>query len=121
MHVFRLLLFATALSCAGISPGFAQAPAQPSPEALQAAKDLVALISKATVTDMVSSMTAKIWPQVEAAMRKQIPKIDDATLGELRAEYERLLSAVAAESMNDAPPLYARYFSAAEMNEIATF
>jgi hypothetical protein len=116
--------FATAvlLACTAAATAGAQAPAQqPTPETLQAAKDLAAVVSKATIADMASSMTASTWPQIEAATRRQIPKIDDATLGEMRAEYEKVLTTTAIESMNDAPPLYARYFTAGEMNEIAAF
>ncbi len=121
MHRLRILLVAVATASAGISSGFAQAPAQPSAETLAAAKSLVALISHATAAEMTANMTAKVWPQIEAALRAQFPKIDDATLGEMRGEYEGLLNKTVADAMNDAPAIYARYFSAAEMNEIAAF
>ena len=70
---------------------------------------------------MTSEMSAKVWPQIEAAVRAQYPKIDRETLGELQNEYGRLMSKTVAEAMSEAPPIYARYFTAAEMKEIAVF
>jgi len=121
MRVFRRLLLIWLFAGAGVASALAQTPAPPTPETLQAAKDLVGLISKATVTDLAANINAQIWPQIDAALRRQIPKIDDATLAEMRAEYERMLIVIGTQSMNDAPPLYARYFTASEMNEIAAF
>lgn len=119
----RVLLVAAALALASVSSVPAAGPdmAQPSPETLQAAKDLVALIAGATIADLQSNMTAKAWPPIEAAVRAQYPRIDDATLAELRGEYVRLVGDAMADAMTDAPAVYARYFTIAEMNEIAAF
>jgi len=123
LRALRMMLCAAALGLAGVPPAGAQNPsaARPTPETLQAAKDLVGLMSGATVSEMTSDMTAKVWPQLEAALRTQYPKIDAATLSDLRAEYEKLVSDTVTDAMKEAPPIYARYFTAAEMNEIATF
>ncbi|HEX3952262.1 MAG TPA: DUF2059 domain-containing protein, partial [Stellaceae bacterium] len=80
-----------------------------------------ALVSQATTAEMVTDVTAKVWPQITAALRMQFPKIDETTLGDLRVAYEKLLSDTVADAMNEAPAIYARYFTAAEMTEIAAF
>lgn len=123
MNVLRVVLVAVAIGSAGVSGASAQAPATvaPAPEALQAAKDLLALISPRTIADMTSNVTARVWPQMEAALRQQYPTIDQATLGELRGAYEHLVTETVTDAMTEAPALYARYFTAAEMNQIATF
>ena len=92
MRILRILAVAGTTGLVAMSGGLAQSPetSQPSSEALQAARNLVALVSPATITQMVSDVTAKVWPTIEAAMRSKYSKIDDATLGELRGEYERL-------------------------------
>ena len=121
MRILRILAVAGTTGLVAMSGGLAQSPeiSQPSSEALQAARNLVALVSPATIRQMASDVTAKVWPQIEADMRSKYSKIDDATLGELRGEYERLVSETVAETMNGAPVIYARYFTAAEMKEIA--
>jgi uncharacterized protein len=122
MRCFRVVLLAAVTGLFAISGAFAQSPAAaPAPAAMEAAKNLVALMSQATIAQMASDMTAKVWPQVEAAMRARFPGIDDATLGELRNAYERLLTDKVSEAMADAPAIYARYFTAPEMKEIAAF
>jgi dienelactone hydrolase len=123
MRILRILAVAGTTGLVAMSGGLAQSPetSQPSSEALQAARNLVALVSPATITQMASDVTAKVWPRIEAAMRSKYSKIDDATLGELRGEYERLVSETVAETMNGAPVIYVRYFTAAEMKEIAAF
>jgi dienelactone hydrolase len=123
MRILRILAVAGTTGLVAMSGGLAQSPetSQPSSEALQAARNLGALVSPAMITQMASDVTAKVWPQIEAAMRSKYSKIDDATLRELRGEYERLVSETVAETMNGAPVIYARYFTAAEMEEIAAF
>ena len=121
MRILRVLAVAGTTGLVAMSGGLAQSPetSQPSSEALQAARDLVALVfSPAKIPQMASAM---VWPGVAAAMRSKYPKIDDATLGELRGAFERQLSEATAETMNVAPVIYARYFTAAEMKEIAAF
>ncbi len=123
MFVFRVALVAAALALAGISGGFAQTAAmQPSPEALRAAKDLIALISPGTLEKMTLAMISGMWPTIEANLRAQHPKIDVETLAELRGESERFVIGIVTDTMkDDAPAIYARYFTATEMDEIAAF
>jgi uncharacterized protein len=123
MNFFRVLMLGAMVAAAGFSNAVAQAPAAapPSPEALQAAKDLLALISPQTIADMTENATSKVWPQLEAALRQQYPTMDAATLTELRADYERLVSATVADAMTEAPAVYARHFTAPEMQEMTAF
>jgi hypothetical protein len=90
----------------------ARAEDQSSPEALAAAKELMAVISPDMMKQLAGSISATFWPVVEQKARAD--KIDDATIAELRAEFERIQVAFASEAMNDAPPIYARHFTVAE-------
>jgi hypothetical protein len=113
MRVVALVLL---LCGAGIQ---ARAEDQPSPEALAAAKELMAVISPDMMKQLAGSISATFWPVVEQKARAD--KIDDATIGELRAEFERIQVAFASEAMNDAPPIYARHFTVAELKELTAF
>jgi uncharacterized protein len=96
----------------------AQPQAAPSPDSLAAAKELLAVMSPDMVNQMMQNMVAQMWPQLERSFG---PKIDAATNAELRAEFERTLQQYVVDSMQDMPPIYARYFTAAELRELAGF
>jgi hypothetical protein len=113
--VGRAIAIVFALST-GALPVSAQEPG--SPEALRAATDLFAILSKDMISQMVQQMTAQIWPQIEAESKS---KVDEATLFELRSEFERVLLKFVTEEMRTAPPIYARYFSVQELRDIAAF
>jgi len=120
---FSGLVGATALAivCA-ISPASAQnAPSPASAEALLAARDLVGLVSGSMLSDIATRMTAQVWPPVESALRTQNPKIDLVTLAELRAEFTRQIVAGVSDAMQDAPAIYARYFTVQEMRDLGAF
>jgi hypothetical protein len=108
----------------GPTPSSAPTQATPAPvsaEALQAAKDLVAMVSVSMLSDLTNKMTAQVWPSVEAVLRAQNPKVDAATLMELRGEFQRQILDNVAEAMKDAPTIYGRYFTAQEMRDLAAF
>jgi hypothetical protein len=110
----RLLMFVlVAVALAG--PAAAQTP---SPEALQAAQQLAALMSGDTVGQMSAAMTAQIWPAIE---RQLGTKVDAATLAELRGEFEQSLAAFSKSAMADAPPVYARHFTVDELHQLLAF
>jgi uncharacterized protein len=123
MKRLRALLVAASLMTAGAASVFAQgaAPPPPSPEALQAAKGLVALMSPAMITQLTENMTRLIWPSIAGMMRAQYPNIDAATLAELRQKYESMAADAVTQAMTEVTPIYARYFTADEMNQIAAF
>jgi len=84
VRVVALVLF---LCGAGMQ---ARAEDSPSPEALAAAQDLMAVISPDMMKQLTSSIAATFWPVVEQKARAE--KIDDATIGALRTEFERGIS-----------------------------
>jgi hypothetical protein len=115
---------AFAVVCAA-SPASSQTapPGTPtaSADALQAAKDLVGLVSGSMLADIANRMTAQVWPPVETALRTQNPKIDAATLAELRGEFTQQVITGVADAMQGAPAIYARYFTVQEMRDLAAF
>jgi uncharacterized protein len=127
MRTLRVLLLASGIGLAGVAAAAAQganpaAPASaPSAETLATAKELIALMSGDMMNDLTGKMAAQVWPNVEQSLRTQFPKIDAATVTELRAEFEKQMAANVAESMNDAPAVYARYLTVAEMRDILAF
>lgn len=103
------------------APAGAQEPG--SAEALRAANELVALISPDLSGQITAQMTAGIWASVENTLKA---KVDPATLSELHTEYERLMGKFSSEVfpeiiMKDMPPLYAKYFTAQELQEMLAF
>ena len=110
-----LVVLALLLPCISFA-AHAQAPG--SPQALQAAQDLVKIISGDMMSQMSRAMTAQVWPKMEAGLRS---KADPAAMAELRSEFEKALDRFLVESMKDAPPLYAKHFSAQELRDIAAF
>lgn len=110
-----LVALVIALRCFSVE---ARAQAPGSPQALQAAQDLVAILTGDMVTQMSRAMTAQIWPKIEGEFAA---KTDAATMAELRTEFEKALENFVRDSMKDAPALYAKYFSAPELRDIAGF
>jgi len=111
-------LIALALVCGCLGGPAARAEDVPSPDALQAAKDLAAMVSGDAIAQMSAAMTAQIWPNIENSLTA---KVDAATLAELRGEFERSVAAFANETMQHAPAVYARNFTAPELREIVSF
>jgi hypothetical protein len=99
----------------------ADAQAEGSPEALQVATELMSVLSKDMIAQMSGQMIAQVWPMVEQQLRNARQDIDDATLKELRAEFERLQLEYLADVMKGAPAVYAKYFSAQELRDMLAF
>jgi hypothetical protein len=95
-----------------------QPQATPSPDAIAAAKELTALLSPDLVGEMTRGIVARMWPQVERSFG---PQIDAATRAELRSEVERSTQQFVIDSMQDMPLMYARYFTADELRQLAAF
>ena len=91
---------------------------EPSPEALAAARDLSAIMTGDTMTQITAALTAQIWPSIEQAFGG---KVDAATMAELRGEFEKTVGAFTADVMKDAPAVYARHFSAQEIKDMVAF
>jgi hypothetical protein len=116
MRTMRIVAIVLLLCGAGMQ---ARAEDTPSPEALAAATELMGVISPDMMKQLASNISATFWPVVEQKARAD--KIDDATIGELRAEFERIQVAFASDAMKDAPPIYARHFTVDELKELAAF
>ena len=89
-----------------------------SPEALQAAQELTAIVTGDTIAQMSHSLTSQMWPRIEAKFGGQV---DAATLAELRTEFEASVASFTGAVMKDAPPIYAKYFSAQELHNLLAF
>jgi uncharacterized protein len=116
MRTLRILAVVLLLAGAGES---ARADDAPSPEALQAANELFTILSADMMNQLTGQMTAAFWPAVEEKARAE--KIDDATIAELRTEFERIQLAFVTDAMKEAPPIYARHFTVAELGELKAF
>jgi hypothetical protein len=111
----RLIILVLAILLRAIPLAQAQ---EPSPEALAAARDLMSVMSPDMVGQMAQGMTAQVWPNIE---RELGGKVDQATLTELRGEFERVIVEFASDSLKGAPAIYAKYFSVQELRDIAAF
>ncbi len=111
----RLVMLIVAIALSGL-PARAQAPG--SPEAHEAAKELAAIMSVDLIGQMTSAMTAQIWPKLQGELG---PKVDAATLTELRQEFEAALKEFVVDAMTEAAPVYARHFSAQELRDMTAF
>lgn len=122
MRNLRAVLLAWAVATGATAAAAAQdAAAEPSAEALAAARDLVAILSGDLVQDMAGKVNVQAWPKIEQGLRSQYPNLDAATTAELRQEFENYLRRSMNEAMADAPAIYARHLSVAEMHDIETF
>jgi hypothetical protein len=110
-----LVVLAIMLRCLSTE---ARAQAPGSPQALQAAQELVAILSGDMIGQMSQAMTAQIWPRIEGEFRA---KVDQATMDDLRNEFQKALERFTVEAMKDAPVLYAKHFSAPELRDIVGF
>src|SRR5262245_43040853 len=90
MKLLRRIIFVFAVSLALTSHGAIKSVAQeaPSPEALQAARDLTAIVSVDMISELSQRLTNQVWPSIEATLRARAPNITPAALVELRREFE---------------------------------
>jgi hypothetical protein len=109
-----VLIVLITLSCL---PVRAQAPG--SPEAQEAAKELLAIMSPDMIGQMTDGLLAQMWPQLERSLRA---KVGPDAIAEVRAELERTIkSFVVDATVNDAPLVYAKHFSVQELRDMAAF
>jgi hypothetical protein len=99
-----------------MTPAFAQGGG--SPDALQAAKELQAVMSGDVVKQMMDQMMAAMWPNVEGQLSS---KVNAVTLADLRSEFERVMLKYVTAALNEAPAIYARHFSADELRGLSAF
>ena len=116
MRTMRVVAIALLLCVTGMQT---RAEDSPNPEAVAAARELMSAISPDMIKQLTGSIAATFWPIVEQKARAE--KIDDATIGELRNEFERIQIAFVSEAMKEAPSIYARHFTADELRELTAF
>ncbi|MGN6570706.1 MAG: DUF2059 domain-containing protein [Pseudolabrys sp.] len=114
----KRLLTCLLLAAALAAPVRAQTPPSPPPEAIAAARELAALMGGDTVGQMSAALTAQIWPNIEQQLG---PKVDAATLAELRSQFETSLSNFTKEVMAESPAVYARHFTVDELHARLAF
>ena len=98
-----------------VSPVRAQ-PAAPSPETLAVAKEMMDLVSGDTVAQMSSAIMAQTMQPLE-----RLPNMTPQKLAEVRAEVQKITVRFMTAALADAPAIYARHLSVAEMREIIAF
>jgi uncharacterized protein len=112
--VFAVLLFLGPLWSA-------RAEESPSPEALQAATELMSIMSPDMTHQLAAQTTNAVWPRIVQALRAQNNNINDATLAELRNEFEHDQMDMLPGVLKDAPPIYARHFTVDELHQLIAF
>jgi hypothetical protein len=97
MRRLRILALAATLAAANCMPATVHAQEQPSPESMEAAQALFALLFAHGFATLNAQAVEAAWPGIETALRTQRPNIDPATLADLRrhlnAEDMRVLAA----------------------------
>jgi hypothetical protein len=115
----RMLGIAELVLLACLAGNLALADDAPSPEALAAAQELLAVLSPDFAKQLTNNMDAIFWPVVE--QRAHAAKIDDATIAEMRSEFDRIQIAFVTEALKQAPPIYARHFTITELHEMTAY
>jgi hypothetical protein len=121
MKFVRIAAMTVLLMLAGGS-GWHTARAQGAPDAdaMQAARDLVAVVSKDAINQMVDRITAQVWPPIEHSLKAK-QDITPDQLADLRREFVRIQVDFVTKVMADAPAIYARHFTAAELHQLLAF
>jgi hypothetical protein len=125
VRILRALLLASAVGTGGIIPAAAQQTAAPSPEAITAAKELIAILSPDIIKDMNNKIFTQMWPAMEQALRPRLSMLDaaaaDGVKAEVRATLEKELMAEVTGLIETLPAVYTRYLTADEMRDIQAF
>src|SRR5262245_63672434 len=123
MKTFSATALAAVLTFAGLPTGPLQAEAQsaPSGEALEAARDLLVLMSRDLVAQLAGQVTAQMWPAIENRLRAYNPTIDAEAIVDLRKELDRIQFEYMMNIVAEGPAIYARHFTAQELREIIAF
>jgi len=87
-------------------------------DALQAAKELQSVMSGDLIKQMVDQMMTAMWPSVENDLKS---KVNAAVLSEIRGEFQRITLKYVQAMQDEAPAVYAKYFSAEELRALSAF
>jgi hypothetical protein len=116
-----------AAACALLVLALAPPAARPQPqseapaETVEAARELLGLMSKDMVAQLAANVTAQMWPSIEPRLRAFNRNVDETALAALRGELERIQLDHMMNIVKDGPAIYARHFTAAELREIIGF
>jgi hypothetical protein len=112
----RIIVSVLFLCLMAVAPAASQD--KPSPAAVDAARELLAIMSPDMTKQLASVMLDPVMQNLD---RQMGGRIDVQTLAELRREIERIGNRFIMESMADAPALYARHFTETELREMIAF
>lgn len=116
-----ILLAAFALAV----PAHAQETGKPGVGASNATAPALAaaqrLVDETLRGPFVRQMAASGWPTLAQTIRARNPGISDAVLDEIETAYVDELEEAIVSLMAEMPPVYARYFTADELNELLAF
>jgi lipoprotein NlpI len=90
-----------------------------SAEALRAATDLIAIMLPEVTERLNQQLTSAVWPTLENSLR--LKGFGAVTMLEVRTEVERLLRKVSSDAVKGSTALYAEYFTAQELRDVAAF
>ena len=123
MHVFRRLAVGALLMAGGLpgSPVSAETENAPSSEAIDAASELLTLMSREMIAELVGQVTTQMWPSIESRLRAYNTNIDEAALADLRNELEHIQIDYMMNIVKDGPAIYARHFTVQELREVIAF
>src|SRR5262245_13254384 len=129
MKFFLTIALALALALVGSPSGPLQAEVEvtpsseetPSSEALDAARDLLALMSRDMLAQLARKCTDLLLPAIELRLRAYNPNIEATRIAELRKELEHIQVEYMMNIVKDGPAVYARHFTAEELHEIIAF
>ncbi len=119
MKAFRMLLVVGLFSIVGGS-AYGREDEGIDAEALKAARELSAIVSKDTLAQMSAQMSSLVWPDVEQKLRAR-QTISAEQVTSLRTEFERIQLEFLSKLMESAPVIYARHFTASELRELIAF
>jgi len=115
----RVAAFLLVISVMAVTPLRAQGAG--SPDALEAANELFSVLSPDMLKQLADQVTAQVWPPLERQLRAKSPAMADDTLAALRLEFEHIQLANLADLLKEAPAIYARHFTAAELHDLSAF
>lgn len=94
------------------------APARADDAAHAAAQELVDFTMGRMLDDTFAKISAAMWPGIQSVLPKSI---DEKTMADLRAEFDRITRKYVAQSLKVAPDIYAQHFTADELRQLLAF
>lgn len=113
----RSILIAAFLA-AGVPTPSATAQTAPSTDATAAATELFKLLSPDMMDQLTAGLSQSFWPLIQGQLAG---RVDAAAQAQLKVEFERIQRDSLVDVMKEAPTIYARHFTAAELRELITF